>query len=308
MRAIPVPTEKSQQPGLHLLSGLREGLSSRQRCFASRLTREDSDTGSVSFFDRQTFKAERLCGSRFAHCLRSFRQCGRNDGTSDDVRTQVARPARPACHATCGRPLRSARSRGCACPTRYCLRYCELAAAETRPRVADGPALHLRSCSGRHRHVGSALALSLRDPLGHVALLRHSDADPGSRWGPAFDSVCDPAYSRTVWRRDASHSFDRSTVGHTVNGTVRGGNLDLIATDGNERHGSLSRFSARFFFSLLLLSGGQLLRADGGKVQLQKQAGPFVITLFSDPSQVRVGRVDLSVLCQKSDDKSTVLD
>lgn len=50
------------------------------------------------------------------------------------------------------------------------------------------------------------------------------------------------------------------------------------------------------------------LRADGGKVQLQKQAGPFVITLFSDPSEVRVGRVDFSVLCQNSNDKSTVLD
>ncbi len=40
----------------------------------------------------------------------------------------------------------------------------------------------------------------------------------------------------------------------------------------------------------------------------QRQAGPFLITLFSDPSEVRVGRVDLSVLCQKSDDKSTILD
>ncbi len=59
---------------------------------------------------------------------------------------------------------------------------------------------------------------------------------------------------------------------------------------------------------LLLAIGGRALLADGGKVQLQKQAGPFLITLFSDPSQVRVGRVDLSVLCQKSEDKSTILD
>ena len=59
---------------------------------------------------------------------------------------------------------------------------------------------------------------------------------------------------------------------------------------------------------VLLLSGEHILRADGGKIQLQKQAGPFFITLFTDPSEVRVGRVDLSVLCQKSDDKGTVLD
>lgn len=59
---------------------------------------------------------------------------------------------------------------------------------------------------------------------------------------------------------------------------------------------------------LLLVAGEHLLWADGGKVQLQKQAGPFLLTLFSDPSEIRVGRVDLSVLCQKSEDKSTVLD
>lgn len=70
----------------------------------------------------------------------------------------------------------------------------------------------------------------------------------------------------------------------------------------------MSRFSARFFLALLLSMGGHSLWADGGKVQLQKQAGPFLITLFSDPSEVRVGRVDLSVLCQKNDDKSTLLD
>jgi hypothetical protein len=70
----------------------------------------------------------------------------------------------------------------------------------------------------------------------------------------------------------------------------------------------LKRWLPNILVPLLLITGGQPLRADGGKVQLQKQAGPFVITLFSDPSVPRVGRVDLSVLCQKSDDKSTVLD
>jgi hypothetical protein len=63
----------------------------------------------------------------------------------------------------------------------------------------------------------------------------------------------------------------------------------------------LRRLSPYCLIALLLLSGGQLLRADGGGVVLQKQAGPFLLTVFSDPSQVRVGRVDLSVLCQKSD-------
>jgi hypothetical protein len=70
----------------------------------------------------------------------------------------------------------------------------------------------------------------------------------------------------------------------------------------------LSRFRRPYIPILLLFGTVQFLRADGGKVLLQKQAGPFLITLFSDPSVVRVGRVDLSVLCQKSEDKSTILD
>jgi hypothetical protein len=70
----------------------------------------------------------------------------------------------------------------------------------------------------------------------------------------------------------------------------------------------LRRLSPYFVLVILGLSGGQCLQADGGKVQFQRQAGPFLITLFSDPSEVHVGRVDLSVLCQKSDDKSTILD
>ena len=50
------------------------------------------------------------------------------------------------------------------------------------------------------------------------------------------------------------------------------------------------------------------LWADGGTVVLQKRSGPFIITLFSDPTPVRVGRADLSVMCQKAEDNSPVLD
>ncbi len=56
------------------------------------------------------------------------------------------------------------------------------------------------------------------------------------------------------------------------------------------------------------LATGLTLHADGGAVVLQKRSGPFMITLFSDPSPVRVGRADLSVMCQKADDNSPVLD
>jgi hypothetical protein len=52
----------------------------------------------------------------------------------------------------------------------------------------------------------------------------------------------------------------------------------------------------------------KLLAADGGTVQLQKTVGPFLVTVFSEPVPVRVGRADLSVLCQRLTDKSPVLD
>ena len=58
----------------------------------------------------------------------------------------------------------------------------------------------------------------------------------------------------------------------------------------------------------LLLAFGTLLWADGGTVQLQGQAGPYLVTVFSEPVPVRVGRVDLSVLCQRLADKGPVLD
>ncbi len=58
----------------------------------------------------------------------------------------------------------------------------------------------------------------------------------------------------------------------------------------------------------LLLTFGALLWADGGTVQLQQQAGPYLVTVFSEPVPVRVGRVDLSVLCQRVADKGAVLD
>ena len=59
---------------------------------------------------------------------------------------------------------------------------------------------------------------------------------------------------------------------------------------------------------LTALAASVPLWADGGTVVLQKRSGPFLITLFSDPNPVRVGRADLSVMCQKAEDTSPILD
>jgi hypothetical protein len=56
----------------------------------------------------------------------------------------------------------------------------------------------------------------------------------------------------------------------------------------------------------LLISA--LLKADGGIVQFRRQAGPFVVTLFSTPSPLRAGAADLSVLVESAQTRAPVLD
>ena len=59
------------------------------------------------------------------------------------------------------------------------------------------------------------------------------------------------------------------------------------------------------FLGLIFLS---YAFADGGTIQLRKQAGHFLITLFSEPTPVRVGKADLSVLCERNSNKQAVTD
>jgi hypothetical protein len=55
-----------------------------------------------------------------------------------------------------------------------------------------------------------------------------------------------------------------------------------------------------------LLSSLGIALADGGGVQLRATAPPFVVTIFTDPPQCRVGQIDLSALVQE--EKRPVLD
>ena len=59
---------------------------------------------------------------------------------------------------------------------------------------------------------------------------------------------------------------------------------------------------------MLLCASSALARADGGSVQLQSAAGPFQVTVFSEPGVIRAGLVDLSVLVQASPHGEPVLD
>jgi hypothetical protein len=48
--------------------------------------------------------------------------------------------------------------------------------------------------------------------------------------------------------------------------------------------------------------------ADGGLVRLSQAAGPYTITVFSAPTPLRAGPIDLSVLVQRRDGGAPVLD
>ena len=59
---------------------------------------------------------------------------------------------------------------------------------------------------------------------------------------------------------------------------------------------------------MLLQASASILFADGGTLVLRKQAGPLMISIFSSHETLRVGPNDFSVMVQKADDHSTLLD
>ena len=57
-----------------------------------------------------------------------------------------------------------------------------------------------------------------------------------------------------------------------------------------------------------VVTPGPVVWADGGVVQLSQRAGPFEVTVFTAPTPLRVGPVDLSVMVRTGDDQRPVLD
>lgn len=58
--------------------------------------------------------------------------------------------------------------------------------------------------------------------------------------------------------------------------------------------------------ALLMLSS--MAQADGGFVELHREVGPFVVTVFTSPGPLRAGPVDISVLVQDRKNGRPVLD
>ena len=48
--------------------------------------------------------------------------------------------------------------------------------------------------------------------------------------------------------------------------------------------------------------------ADGGAVQFEKTAGPFIITVFTTPTPLRAGPVDISLMIRSRENRQPVLD
>jgi hypothetical protein len=59
---------------------------------------------------------------------------------------------------------------------------------------------------------------------------------------------------------------------------------------------------------LVLILAQTTALADGGTVQLRKEAGPFVITVFTAPAPLSAGPVDISLLLQNRNGLEPVLD
>jgi len=57
-----------------------------------------------------------------------------------------------------------------------------------------------------------------------------------------------------------------------------------------------------------LLALSSRAQADGGLVALHQEAGPFIVTVFTAPSPLRAGPVDISVLVQDRANGQPVLD
>jgi hypothetical protein len=78
----------------------------------------------------------------------------------------------------------------------------------------------------------------------------------------------------------------------------------MRARSGNRLNKTLP--SALAAGALLLASAGA--RADGGALCVSRSDGPFVVSIFTAPTPLRVGSIDVSVLVQNADDRAPVLD
>ena len=66
--------------------------------------------------------------------------------------------------------------------------------------------------------------------------------------------------------------------------------------------------AAKLLLTFVAMLAPARLFADGGTIQLRKEAGALLITVFTSPSPLSAGPADISVLLQKRNGLDPVLD
>jgi len=88
--------------------------------------------------------------------------------------------------------------------------------------------------------------------------------------------------------------------------------MDCFSTDADARDdGALGVLRPLLLLSLAAIAvfaQSYTVLADGGVVQMQRSAGPFVITVFTAPAPLRSGPVEISIMIQDRNNQQPVLD
>jgi hypothetical protein len=104
-------------------------------------------------------------------------------------------------------------------------------------------------------------------------------------------------------------------MGAPLDWALLGRRLDRFPTDADARDGDAvgmrlivqHRLQARIVLVVVALAQARAF-ADGGTVQMRKEAGGVVITVFTSEAPLAVGPVDVSILLQDRDRRAPVLD
>jgi hypothetical protein len=61
------------------------------------------------------------------------------------------------------------------------------------------------------------------------------------------------------------------------------------------------------FVALLLSCAAAVAHADGGRLQMRQAAGPFIVSLFTQPESLGVGQADLSAMIEEQESGKVLL-
>jgi hypothetical protein len=64
----------------------------------------------------------------------------------------------------------------------------------------------------------------------------------------------------------------------------------------------------RVLVALLLSCAAAVAHADGGRLQMRQAAGPFIISLFTQPESLGIGHADLSAMVEEQGSGKVLLD